>query len=132
MCQRDHVTVLRQGDLTDLNAYSSATYSETAARLTNLFNAPSLVEVDGRFLEAGLIHKASKGITVRSKSEVLIADLLFSKQVDFQYERPLILNGWRLALAGFHDRRRSTGRTIYWEHLGMLQRPSYRRKWATK
>ena len=130
--QRDHVTVLMQGDLADLKAYSSATYSETAARLTNLFNAPSPVEVDGRFLEAGLIHKTRKGITVRSKSEVIIADLLFSKQIDFQYERPLIVadGSWRSPDFTIDDD--TTGRTIYWEHLGMLQRPSYRRKWAAK
>jgi hypothetical protein len=130
--QRDHVTVLMQGDLADLKAYSSAAYSETAARLTNLFNAPSPVEVDGRFLEAGLIHKTRKGITVRSKSELIIADLLFSKQIDFQYERPLIMadESWRSPDFTIDDD--TTGRTIYWEHLGMLQRPSYRRKWATK
>jgi hypothetical protein len=26
----------------------------------------------------------------------------------------------------------TTGTTIYWEHLGMLSRPSYRRKWKAK
>ena len=90
---------MMQGDLADLKAYSSATYSETAARLNNLFNAPSPVEVDGRFLETGLIHKTRKGITVRSKSELIIADLLFSKQADFQYEHPLIAadGSWRSA-----------------------------------
>ncbi len=130
--QRDHVTVLMQGNLADLKAYSSAVYSETAARLTNLFNAPAPVEVDGRFIEAGLIHKTRKGITVRSKSEVIIADLLFSKQIDFQYERPLIAmdGSWRSPDFTVDDD--TTGRTIYWEHLGMLQRPSYRRKWAAK
>jgi hypothetical protein len=130
--QRDHVTVLMQGDLADQKAYSSATYSETATRLTNLFSAPSPVEVDGRFLEAGLIHKTRKGITVRSKSEVIIADLLFSKQIDFQYERPLIATDGSWRSPDFTIDDDTTGRTIYWEHLGMLQRPSYRRKWATK
>ena len=44
--------------------------------------------MDGRYLEAGLIHKTRKGITVRSKSEVIIADLLYSKEIDFEYETP--------------------------------------------
>jgi hypothetical protein len=26
----------------------------------------------------------------------------------------------------------TTGTTYYWEHLGMLQRPSYRRQWQAK
>jgi hypothetical protein len=129
--QRHHVTLLMQGDLTDLKKYSSAVYSETAARQTNLFRAPDPVEVDGRFLESALIHKTRKGIAVRSKSEVIIADLLFSKHIDFEYERPLIADdSWKAPDFTIVDDM--TGRTYYWEHLGMLQRPSYRRKWEKK
>ena len=90
------------------------------------------MEVDGRFLEAGLIHRTRKGIAVRSKSEVIIADLLFAKDIGFQYERPLrVADGsWRSPDFTIVDD--TTGTTIYWEHLGMLQRPSYRRRWETK
>lgn len=130
--QRDHVTVLYQGDLMDLKRYSSAAYSETAARQTNLFNAPSPVEVDGRFLESGLIHKTRKGMAVRSKSEVIIADLLFSKHIDFQYELPFVASDGSWRSPDFTIEDDTTGRKTYWEHLGMLQRPSYRRKWETK
>jgi hypothetical protein len=130
--QRDHVTVLMQGDLADLRKYASAAYSETAARLTNLFDAPTPVEVDGRFLEAGLIHKTRKGIAVRSKSEVIIADLLFSKHIDFQYEQPLAMSDGIQRWPDFTIVDDTTETTIYWEHLGMLQRPSYRRKWEAK
>ena len=34
--QRDHVTLLVQGELADLRQYASAAHSETAARITNL------------------------------------------------------------------------------------------------
>jgi hypothetical protein len=130
--QREQVVVLHQGDPSDLRRLSGAVFSETAARLTNLFTDPEPVEVDGRFLEAGLIHRTRKGIAVRSKSEVIIADLLHAKGIDFQYERPLIAaNGsWRSPDFTIEDD--TTGTTIYWEHLGMLQRPSYRRKWEIK
>jgi AAA domain/UvrD-like helicase C-terminal domain len=130
--QRDHVVVLTQGELADLTKYSNVAYSETAARLTNLFDAPTPVEVDGRFLEAGLIHKTRKGVAVRSKSEVIIADLLFSKQIEFQYERPLTTQDGSWRLPDFTIEDDTTGRTIYWEHLGMLHLPSYRRKWEAK
>jgi len=130
--QRDHITVLHQGTLTDLKQYSSSVYSETAARLTNLFNAPAPVEVDGRFLEEGLIHKTRKGITVRSKSEVIIADLLLAKQIEFQYERPFVASDGSWRSPDFTVEDDTTGTTIYWEHLGMLHRPSYRRKWEAK
>jgi hypothetical protein len=124
--------VLVQGEFTDLKKYSSAVYSETAARLTNLFTAPAPVEIDGRFLEAALIHKTRKGIAVRSKSEVIIADLLYSKQIDFQYELPLYADDGTWRSPDFTIQDDTTGTTFYWEHLGMLGRPSYRRKWETK
>lgn len=130
--QRDHVVVLHQGELSELRRLSSSVYSETAARLTNLFTDPSPVEVDGRFLEDKLIHHTRKGIAVRSKSEVIIADLLFAKGIEFQYERPLIATDGSWRSPDFTIEDDTTGRTIIWEHLGMLHLPSYRRKWEEK
>jgi UvrD-like helicase C-terminal domain len=130
--QRDHVTLLVQGQLADLRQYASAAHSETAARITNLFTAPSPVEVDGRYLEAGLIHRTRKGHAVRSKSEVIIADLLYSKHIDYQYEQPLSMPDGSGRLPDFTITDDTTGTTYYWEHLGMLQRPSYRRQWQAK
>jgi hypothetical protein len=130
--QRHHVTVLHQGELGELRRYSGSAFSEPAARSTNLFKAPAPVEVDGRFLEEGLIHKTRKGITVRSKSEVIIADLLYSKDIEFEYERPIVAADGTWRSPDFTIVDDTTGTTIYWEHLGMLQRPSYRRKWQAK
>jgi hypothetical protein len=130
--QQDHVTILTQGQLADLRKYASAVYSETASRLTNLFEAPSPVEVDGRYLEADLIHRTRNGIAVRSKSEVIIADLLSAKNIDFQYEQPLDMPDGSRKLPDFTIADDTTGATYYWEHLGMLQRPSYRRQWERK
>jgi energy-coupling factor transporter ATP-binding protein EcfA2 len=129
--QREHVTILHQGEVSELQQYSKASHSEAAARITNLFRDPEPVEVEGRYLEAGLIHKTRKGISVRSKSEVIIADLLYSKKVDFEYERALEIGGQR-KLPDFTIIDSATGVTYYWEHLGMLQRPSYRKKWEVK
>ena len=130
--QRDHVTLLAQGQLADLRQYASAAQSETASRMTNLFVAPSPVEVDGRYLEAGLIHRTRNGQAVRSKSEVIIADLLHSKQIDYQYEQPLDMPDRTRRLPDFTITDDTTGTSYYWEHLGMLQRPSYRRQWQRK
>ena len=130
--QRDHVTLLVQGQLADLRQYASATYSETAARITNLFTAPSPVEIDGRYLEVGLIHRTRKGHAVRSKSEVIIADLLYSEHIDYQYEQPLDMPDGSRRLPDFTITDDTTGTTYYWEHLGMLQRPSYQRQWKAK
>ena len=130
--QQHRIVLLHQGQLTDLRQYSNAGYSEAAARLTNLFVDPEPIAVDGKFLEAGLIHKTRKGILVRSKSEVIIADLLYSKNIDFLYETELRANDGSIRYPDFTVVDGMTGTTFYWEHLGMLQRPSYRRKWEDK
>ena len=69
---------------------------------------------------------------MRSKSELIIADRLFSKQIDYQYEQPLDMPDGTRRLPDFTVIDDTTGTTYYWEHLGMLQRPSYRRKWQPK
>ncbi len=130
--QRNHVVLLHQGELADLRSWSSADHSVTASRMTNLFADPSPVEVNGRFLEAGLIHRTRSGISVRSKSEVIIADLLFSKGIPFEYERELRMTDGSRRAPDFTVEDDTTGTTFYWEHLGMLKRPSYRRRWEKK
>jgi energy-coupling factor transporter ATP-binding protein EcfA2 len=129
--QQQRVVLFMQGDLAELRELTSPKYSESAARITNLFSAPRPVEIDGRFMEAGLIHHTRKGIHVRSKSEVIIADLLYSKGIDFVYERELVLGGSK-RLPDFTIEDADTGETYYWEHLGMLNNASYRRKWEAK
>jgi hypothetical protein len=125
------VVLLVQGDPNELRNYASPNYSETATRITNLFDDPSPIEVDGRFLEERLIHRTRKGINVRSKSEVIIADLLYSKGVEFTYERELVLGGSK-RLPDFTIEDADTGETYYWEHLGMLNDDRYHRKWEEK
>ena len=45
---RERIIIFHQGDLHDLRRMGAATYSETAARVTNLFADPDPVEVDGK------------------------------------------------------------------------------------
>jgi hypothetical protein len=129
---RERIVIFHQGDLHDLRRLGAAKFSETASRVTNLFIDPAPVEVDGKFLEANLIHKTRKGIAVRSKSEVIIADLLYSKNIEFQYEQVLVGDDGRERWPDFTIFDDTVGTKIYWEHLGMLHRPSYRRNWETK
>ena len=49
--QRNKIIILHQGSLHEIKAFSQDYYSESAARLTNLFNAPQPVFVQERFLE---------------------------------------------------------------------------------
>jgi hypothetical protein len=129
--QKDRVVILHQGSRTALRKYSSDDWSETARRLTNLFVAPSPIEIDGRFFEEQLIHRTVRGEMVRSKSEVIIANALAAKGIDYAYERPLTIDGVT-KYPDFTIEDMESGRTFYWEHCGMLHVPSYRRRWEEK
>jgi hypothetical protein len=129
--QKDRVVILHQGPRAELRKYSSDDRSETARRLTNLFLAPSPIEVNGRFFEEHLIHRTARGEMVRSKSEVIIANALTANGVDYAYERPLTIEGVT-KYPDFTIEDMESGRTLYWEHCGMLHVPSYRRRWEEK
>ena len=68
---------------------------------------------------------------VRSKSEVIIANALAAKGVDYAYERPLTIDGVP-KYPDFTIEDMESGRTLYWEHCGMLHVPSYLRRWEEK
>jgi hypothetical protein len=129
--QRAKVIVLHQGSATDLQKLSSERYSATAGRLTNLFAAPNPVQVGDKFLEERLIHITSRGEAVRSKSEVIIANLLHARKVHYHYETPLEIAGVT-KYPDFTIEDDDTGVTYYWEHCGMLSDPGYRKRWDTK
>ena len=129
--QKDRIVILHQGQRTELRKYSSDDRSETARRLTNLFVAPSPVEIDGRFFEEYLIHRTARGEMVRSKSEVIIADHLANNGIEYGYEQPLAIEGVT-KYPDFTIEDMESGQTFYWEHCGMLHLPSYRRRWEAK
>ncbi len=129
--QKQKVVVLHQGSATDLQRLSAERYSATATRLTNLFGPPRPVEVGGTFLEARLIHRTSRGEAVRSKSEVIIANLLHAKGIEYHYEQPLELGGV-VKYPDFTIEDDDTGIAYYWEHCGLLHDPAYRRRWEEK
>jgi len=129
--QRDRIVVLHQGPRSELRKFSSAEFSETARRLTNLFEEPRLVEHKGKFYEERLIHKTLREEMVRSKSELVIADRLHTNGVDYIYEHPLTLGG-HTRYPDFTIEEAESGRMIYWEHCGLLIDPSYRKRWDAK
>ena len=131
--QKEKVVVLLQGSAIDLHRFSSEIYSAAASRLTNLFRPPKPVSVRGKFLEERLIHNTTIGVPVRSKSEVIIANLLHSKGVEFLYEEQLKVNGQLVdKFPDFTIYDDNTGITYLWEHLGMLNDPGYKRRWDEK
>lgn len=130
--QRDRIIILHQGGRSELKKYSSAYYSETARRLTNLFLAPELVQIDDRFFENQLIHRTGRGEAVRSKSEIIIADNLSFKGIEYVYEQKLIGSDGTERYPDFTIEDAESGVTYYWEHLGMLHEKGYRERWERK
>jgi ATP-dependent exoDNAse (exonuclease V) alpha subunit len=130
--QQNKVILFHQGERHDLKKYSNDKHSEAARRLTNLFNYPRPVKIGKRFLEAGLIHRTIRGHSVRSKSEVIIANMLHSMEIDYQYEAPLIGKDGIPRYPDFTFVDDEIGITYYLEHLGMLRDPKYKQRWKRK
>jgi hypothetical protein len=131
--QRERITLLYQGDPSELKQFADPERSQTAVRLTNLFAEPDLIETKpGTFLERGLIHTTSRGDVVRSKSEALIAELLHARKIEYAYERKLTFDDGSFRYPDFTIEDDDLGRTIYWEHLGMLNDSVYAKRWEAK
>ncbi len=132
---RDRVVVMHQGPRALLKVLTAPQRSETARRLTNLMQPCKMQEYrqakGSIFLQQGLIHRTSTGLAVRSKSELIIADALSAAGIAFEYERPLTLGG-STRYPDFTIDDEISGRTVYWEHLGMLEREDYRKSWDAK
>lgn len=133
---RDRLVVLHQGPLAEFRRFAGEEHSEIARRMTNLFADPLPREVvvgrGTRFLEDGLIHRTERGDLVRSKSELVIADKLHARGVDYVYEQPLQLGDGRVRYPDFTIADPASGVTYYWEHLGLLHDPGYRARWERK
>lgn len=130
--QRERLVILHQGDFHDFVGYAASGLSETARRTTNLFRAPAPVEVEGTFLEEGLINRTRRGELVRSKSEVIIANLLHDRGLDYRYEQPLRGLDGSTKYPDFTIDQVETGLRVFWEHLGLLTDPGYSARWERK
>lgn len=129
--QKNRVVVLFQGNSFDIKSLSAPSNSDTLRRITNLFVAPELTEVDGRYLEKNLIHQASDGEMLRSKSELLIYQRLLDKNIEPIYEKKLILKEVE-KLPDFTIENSDKGINYYWEHCGMMHDEEYRERWEEK
>lgn len=139
--QIDQIVILSNQEAYHLLKYASEEYSDIAKRFTDLFAdtfregdmdmRPQIVQVGKQFFEDRLIHRTIRGELVRSKSEVIIANALHYHQLDYVYEPELILEG-RMTRPDFKIEDADTGDIWYWEHCGMMDNPSYKKRWEEK
>lgn len=74
----------------------------------------------------------ARGERVRSKSEVIIADMLYREGIPYRYEYPVQLKGIGMVYPDFTVLNVRERREVYWEHLGMMDDPAYAEKAVQK
>lgn len=124
------LVLLIEKDIAPLKIYRKMQQSETMLRNTNLFEP--IVRPEGVKIPypEKLIHRTTTGELVRSKSEVIVANVLTELGLDYKYEEPLEIAPHNFRLPDFTIYYK--GKTFYWEHLGMLNVESYRKEWEQK
>ncbi|MEU2004571.1 ATP-binding domain-containing protein [Rhodococcus sp. NPDC019627] len=132
----DRVVILHDGTVDDLRTLARPSASETAARLTDLFRPPTpreiLVAGSTHRVDSNLVHVTGTGALVRSKNEVILADILESVAPGrWVYEQEMVGTDGTIRYPDFTIVT-TTGRRIVWEHLGMLDDPQYAVNWEAK
>ena len=128
-----HCTLMLQrdvGQLVDMRRRERCWLGKINSSLLGWHIAPKELSQDLGWYEAGKIHQALTGDMVRSKSEVIIANLLHERDIEFRYEKPLYAPDGTMFLPDFT--LIWAGEEWYWEHLGRLDLPQYKEKWEKK
>ena len=130
---RSHCTLLVEQDVSPLLGMRRPEASQLRRINSSLFEfravPDTFLSVAGWY-EDGRIHETLAEIAVRSKSEVIIANMLHERDVPFRYEQPLYADDGSFYLPDFTVTWR--GKDYFWEHVGMLHREDYRAHWNTK
>ncbi len=128
-----HVTVFLQQDISTLTTMSHVEKSAVRKINSSVFSFHPLPD---ELLYSGDWFKEEKKLStlskyfVRSKSEVIIANILVSEDVPFTYEEPLFAPDGSMYLPDFTVTFR--GEKYYWEHVGRLDLDSYKAHWEKK
>ncbi|HEY0029028.1 MAG TPA: AAA family ATPase [Allosphingosinicella sp.] len=128
-----HCTLLVERDVSSLLDARRRENARTPQINSSLFMfrfAPPELTQRKSWYEAGKIHRALSGDMVRSKSEVIISNLLHQHEIPFKYESPLLAPDGTMKLPDFSVTWQ--GNTYYWEHLGMLDQTQYSNQWNAK
>lgn len=75
-------------------------------------------------------HLTDKGEVVASKSELIIANILYAYGIQYEYERPITING--VTYKPDFTIWRPDGTMILWEHAGLMDDPEYAHKFENK
>lgn len=76
-------------------------------------------------------YRTKMGITVRSKSELIIANMLEDYHLPYRYE-PLLKMDFHKKYPDFVIKNPFTNKTVIWEHFGALNREGYEQRMNEK
>ena len=80
------------------------------------------------YMEDMKIYDTRRGEKVRSKSEAILADILYGLGIPYHYEKPLYLGSGKVRYPDFTLLKIKSREEIYLEHFGMLDDDEYREK----
>jgi hypothetical protein len=129
----EHCTIFIQDSVETLLSHIRPERSSLACINTSLFEFGAVPEEllnRSDWYEEGKVHRTLTEHMVRSKSEVIIANMLHQYDLSFEYETPLYGKDGTFHLPDFTVTWK--GDTFYWEHLGMPDVPEYKEKWQKK
>ena len=129
---RKKMILLIEKDIQTLIRMRNPDSSATRLRNTHLFQLALRKSPGHAAFNEPLIHRTSNGVAVRSKSEVIVAEVFEKHGISYAYEEPLRskTDPRDFRLPDFTISYQ--GDVFYWEHLGMLALPIYREGWERK
>lgn len=130
---KKHCTLLIEEDLSPLLTLRRPEASHLVVINSSLFDMRPVSQLLSRkcdWYEEGKIHHTLAQFMVRSKSEVIIANMLFERELPFEYEQPLYAKDGTFYLPDFLVH--CQGQTYIWEHWGMISDEGYRNHRETK
>lgn len=128
-----HLTLFVEEDISPFLSLRRPEKSHLLGINSSLFQFQPLPEeilTMNNWYEEGKVHQTLSDYMVRSKSEVIIANILHDRNIPFKYEVPLFASDGTFYLPDFTVIW--NGEKWYWEHLGLLDSEKYRNHWETK
>jgi hypothetical protein len=130
-----HLTIFAEQDISCFTRLAAIEKSNLRRINSSIFNFnplpdeiiyPSL----GKWYEENRKIATLSKYYVRSKSEMNIANILSLRNIPFEYEVPLFAKDGTMYLPDFTITYK--GKTYYWEHIGRLDLPEYKKHWEDK
>lgn len=128
-----HITLFIQNDIEPLfrlRRKENSSIIKINSSIMKFDPVPLEIMQASKYYEEGKIHRTLIDVMVRSKSEALIANMLYQEKIKFIYEKPLLGGDGLRYLPDFTIYY--NGEEWYWEHLGLLGNRNYEKHWEKK